>query len=381
MRAASRFALPDALTRPLPSVLALAMTDIFSGYDRLQKAYALLRDYAETSAGGLASGLPPIPGLAVAGRRIALPADEAAMDFIVAHASPCVTSGEASLAGPLHSAYEVSPATVTFSNPDWAVALDELVRVVVTELLGTATRPVEAHLTKLLCLGPGARLSHAEAGAFATLIVQLPSICNGGALRVRHLGAHKTYDFGEASGRSEYACHYACLLAEADCEALPLSSGRRVALVYTLVWRDLDDAAPSARAASAAVAAFTAALQVWHASDSKPYAVFGLANRYTAEAIKGRGMAALSGRDKLLAQVLHHANTAVDAAPWVRLFIVGACKAEEFDYNGGECGDTSDDDNWERRDTDVEWSGGLWWSLKGDLVVSVASISIWKTPT
>lgn len=89
---------------------------------------------------------------------------------------------------------------------------------------------------KLLIYEPGGHFklhqdTEKEPGMFATLIVQLPSAFQGGALVVHNQGRVNRHEFAEGSEFCvKYAAHYA------DCEhALEeVTSGHRLAVVYSL---------------------------------------------------------------------------------------------------------------------------------------------------
>ena len=72
-----------------------------------------------------------------------------------------------------------------------------------------------------------------EKGMFATLIVQLPSRFSGGELVVRHNGSERVYS---SSDQAEFGVRFAAHCADVEHEVKPVTSGRRVAVIYNLVW-------------------------------------------------------------------------------------------------------------------------------------------------
>lgn len=109
----------------------------------------------------------------------------------------------------VRSSHEVDPALVSFANPDWSDSVMKMALQAASELFGEPAdaASIGVSLYKLLCYRPGDHfLPHRDTehdeGMFATLVVQLPSACKGGALRVSHLHSDTTHDFGEASGRA-----------------------------------------------------------------------------------------------------------------------------------------------------------------------------------
>jgi len=97
-----------------------------------------------------------------------------------------------------------------------------------------------AKLYKLLLYEQGGHFlphkdTEKEKGMFATLIVQLPSRHTGGELIVSHGGNTVTCDFGQSSGKSPFSCFFAAHYADVEHEVTPITSGYRLALVYSLV--------------------------------------------------------------------------------------------------------------------------------------------------
>ncbi|KNE63848.1 hypothetical protein AMAG_19077 [Allomyces macrogynus ATCC 38327] len=95
---------------------------------------------------------------------------------------------------------------------------------------------------------------------FATVVLQLPSVHEGGELFVysdtsSDVAESITYDFRRSNGMAPFAVHYAVHYADAEHELNPVTSGYRLALVYSLCWpehqvkRRLDAAAAAMIAA------------------------------------------------------------------------------------------------------------------------------------
>jgi hypothetical protein len=99
--------------------------------------------------------------------------------------------------------------------------------------------PVDAQFYKLLLYDAGSFfVSHRDTekapGMFATLVIVLPSHCEGGELVVRHQGCESRLDLRcEDPAEASFAAFYA------DClhEVLPVTAGCRLTLVYNLVRR------------------------------------------------------------------------------------------------------------------------------------------------
>jgi hypothetical protein len=88
-------------------------------------------------------------------------------------------------------------------------------------------------------------------GMFATLVLQLPSTFTGGEFVVTHGGVSRTFDLaldGDAALCPQYVCHY----ADCEHELKPVTSGHRLALVYSLCWADSSSECTSPTAPAAA---------------------------------------------------------------------------------------------------------------------------------
>ena len=97
--------------------------------------------------------------------------------------------------------------------------------------------PIEAEFYKLLLYDAGSFfVSHRDTekspGMFATLVIVLPSHCEGGELLVRHRGREARLDLRcDDPAEASFAAFYA------DCphEVLPITAGCRLTLVYNLL--------------------------------------------------------------------------------------------------------------------------------------------------
>lgn len=75
-----------------------------------------------------------------------------------------------------------------------------------------------------------------NAGVFASLMVQLPSLFSGGEVAFRHGGVEEVYDCGVADGCCEYGAHFWCSYADVECEVKPVVDGYRLVLEYAVTW-------------------------------------------------------------------------------------------------------------------------------------------------
>lgn len=144
--------------------------------------------------------------------------------------------------------WQVEPADVALTlNDAWLAAIDDVVRRSAAEL-GCAMHDVVALPFKLLVYEAGSHFAahvdrEKEQSMFATLVVQLPSLYEGGGLLVRHKGDEVLHDFG--SGPVSAAApelgpgttaHFATHLSDVEHVFLKVTSGFRVAMIYSLCW-------------------------------------------------------------------------------------------------------------------------------------------------
>lgn len=129
---------------------------------------------------------------------------------------------------------------IEFKNPEWDIQLQFLVDKIGKDL-GCVGKNVEAKLYKLLFYKTGGHfLKHKdtekESNMFGTLIIQLPSIYEGGELIVYNRKSKTVFDFGIKNGNSQYLTHYAAHYADLKHEILTVTSGYRLVLTYNLCW-------------------------------------------------------------------------------------------------------------------------------------------------
>jgi predicted 2-oxoglutarate/Fe(II)-dependent dioxygenase YbiX len=178
------------------------------------------------------------PSLAIEGvGPVALPLlpEQAERIIGVAEAAPYGRGEETVVDPAVRRCWQIGPDQVRLGGRHWAKTLDRIVARA-AEGLGVAD-PVTAEFHKLLVYGPGSffvghRDTEKAPGMFATLVVVLPSVFEGGGLLVRHRGrearlALRPDDPAEAA----FAAFYA------DCvhEVLPVTAGHRLTLTYNLV--------------------------------------------------------------------------------------------------------------------------------------------------
>lgn len=238
----------------------------------------------------------------------------------------------------------------------WEQGLQKIVEQAVQGLGVSA--PVRAELYKLLVYGEGDFfLGHRDTekapGMFATLVVVLPSIYDGGELIVRHQGREVQLDLKrDDPGDAAFAAFYA------DCvhEVRPITSGCRLTLIYNLrrIGKGAQPQPPDYRSEQDRVAGL---LRQWAAAKETPgddapedapkdtpkKLIYPLEHAYTPAEVS---FEALKGADAATAAVL--AGAAEDAGCDLHLALVSIGESGAAEY----CG--SGRSRWSRDNEDFE---------------------------
>ncbi|KAL4177241.1 hypothetical protein KRP22_002175 [Phytophthora ramorum] len=202
--------------------------------------------------------------------------------------------------------------------------------------------PLHCVLYKLLVYGEGGHFvkhqdTEKEDGMIATLVVQPPSLHEGGDLVVYRDGEVKhRHDFGKAEGRATYLPHYAVRYADAEHSVEKVTKGYRLALVYsvclpaTMLHRERNPNKPMSGELADAIASM--------GPDDDTFALL-LDHEYTERSIKRLGVGALKGVDRVRFQALQEANGIV--ADDKRLDFYIAKLVHEVHFHGiyGDIGD------------------------------------------
>ena len=131
--------------------------------------------------------------------------------------------------------WQIGPDRVRIAGSHWPATMQAILARI-TEGLGVAD-PISAELYKLLVYDQGSffvphRDTEKVAGMFATLVVALPSVSEGGDVVVRHKDREARPDL-----RCEEPSDVAFAAFYADCvhEVLPVTAGYRLVLVCNLI--------------------------------------------------------------------------------------------------------------------------------------------------
>ncbi|KAE8263489.1 hypothetical protein A4X09_0g7218 [Tilletia walkeri] len=188
------------------------------------------------SFSGKAEWLPSLPGLFIEGiGHVALPILSSFQAEAVAQASKDQACSEAF--------EEVEASKVKFENPEWQRGIDKTMELVSSQL-GLPHITLSAQLCHLR-LFRRSNTSTRQHGRrenpnhFCTLIVQLPSLSEGGNVLVHKPDGKSPTIYGlgdddESSAR--YGCGFALRDAEADFSITPIKHGYSLFLEYAVLW-------------------------------------------------------------------------------------------------------------------------------------------------
>ncbi|KAL9644896.1 hypothetical protein ABK040_005376 [Willaertia magna] len=138
----------------------------------------------------------------------------------------------------VRKSWELDPTKFKITNPSWNAMIRTLINTKIKENLGVSpNKVIEANLYKLLLYEEGGHFdlhldSEKESGMFATLIIQLPSIYEGGEIKVLHNGKEQVFKQNINSSTIPYFLSF-----YSSCEhcVSVVQSGFRLCLVYNVV--------------------------------------------------------------------------------------------------------------------------------------------------
>jgi predicted 2-oxoglutarate/Fe(II)-dependent dioxygenase YbiX len=255
--------------------------------------------------------------------------------------------------------WQVGADRVRISGKHWPTTLQAIVTRV-AETLGIAD-PIEAELYKLLIYDEGSffvphRDTEKADGMFATLVLTLPSISEGGELIVRHQDREVHLDL-----RCEEPSDVAFAAFYADCvhEVLPVTSGHRLVLVYNLLRRG-PGRLPEVPNHNSEQDAIVTILTQWAEALRKPEneeptkLIFPLEHAYTSAELDFRS---LKGADAGIAPVVVAAARRASCDVHLALVAIEESGISQYngDYHRSRRGRYRDDDEDGDEDNDDEF--------------------------
>lgn len=295
------------------------------------------------------SDLPTQPGLKVKGRHISLPVNQEELDWLCkqGQASPFGKGMDTVLDTNIRHSIEFEAQDTEISNPHWGSALSKLINSISSQM--RIDFQIEAELFKLLVYREEGHFKfHQDTekvpGMFATLIVQLPSRCQGGSLECRFSDKKYHFDFGNKEGASEFSIYYAAHYADVHHQIKNIEEGARLVLIYNLIQpikeRQLSANHPQQLLDSARgmlPPAFSVLNQEQHA--------FLLQHEYTEQSLSDLGFLATKGQDRDLIKALLAVN---EGLPLEQKLYFMISRVSYSVTSGGYGGGYNDDDiEWE----------------------------------
>ncbi len=206
---------------------------------------------------------------------------------------------------PFVPACSVPPALLTWGD---AAAWDDALRGVAATALRAlgVTTPVQLELSALQIHSaetgtpPGVRAGGPDDGAWGALVLELPALHEGGTLELHHEG--ETLRLGQAGMAGARAAHWAAFYSSTGPQLTPVTSGRRLSLVYAL---RRTDGGPPLRPPSQAAAArrFERLARRW-AADEDGDAPQKLVYFFEKQPALGADWDALEGTDRSVVEAL-----------------------------------------------------------------------------
>ncbi|KAL4161627.1 hypothetical protein PRNP1_002179 [Phytophthora ramorum] len=307
----------------------------------------------EYSFGGLADTLPAVPGLEVRDvGPISVPLCPEQADKLIAKCdkSPFGRKLDTLMDENVRKSWQLAPDQVDIKNPLWHSGMDTLSEVI-ADRLGYKGVPLQCKLYKLLVYGEGGHFvkhqdTEKEDGMVATLVVQLPSLHEGGDLVVYRGGKEvQRHDFGKKDGTAAYLPQYAVHYADAEHGLEKVTKGYRLVLVYSIslppAMRHLTKSSDDSLGEE--LGSFISGME----ADENSFALL-LAHEYTEKSIEELGSGSFKGIDRTRFQTLEEANRFAASDKKLQLFI--AQLKHDIDY-------WDDGGSWEenRRDESITW--------------------------
>ncbi|KAE8895242.1 hypothetical protein PF005_g24624 [Phytophthora fragariae] len=315
----------------------------------------------EYSFGGQATTLPAFPGLHVDGLGlIPVPLTEEHATKLIAKCdkSPFGKKLDTMMDENVRKSWQMGPDQVEIKNPLWH---DGLVRLTETiaDRLGYKGVPMQCLLYKLLVYGEGGHFvkhqdTEKEDGMVATLVMQLPSVHEGGDLVVYRRG-EGTYrhDFGKKDGTAAYLPQFAVHYADAEHSLEQVTSGYRLVLVYSVclppTMRHL------MRNHDQTLSEELAGVVNGMGQEDESFALL-LSHEYTEKSVGELGSRALKGIDRARVQALEEANAVVSPAKRLQFFIAELEHDVSYYDDGG---------TWEENERAERIN---WYSTKGESI-------------
>lgn len=250
--------------------------------------------------------------------RIGLPLSEHDAKAIISEArqSPFGKGDQTLVDQTVRKSWELNPTHFQLCNPAWQDAIQNIVSTVYESLdLMCGSSNVKVDLYKLLLYEEGAffrshRDSEKAPGMFGTLAICLPSLHEGGLLKLKHNGTEVRFD---SSSNSEFGSSWSAWFSDVFHEVLPVTAGYRLVLTYNLIADRSRTSVPAAPdGMNDSNVPLEQLLRHWETNLTVPnsshpkFLLYKLENQYTQASLK---LNALVGQDLNRARLLYEVAT------------------------------------------------------------------------
>lgn len=196
--------------------------------------------------------------------------------------------------------WQLEPEQVMIRNLNWQIRMNEILTKIEVDL-GCKEVGIESQLYKVLIYEKGGFFApHRDTEKidrmFATLVVMMPSIYEGGQLVVRHKNEMKTFDF---STENVTSVHYAAFYCDCEHELKPVTLGFRMCLVYNVAYKG--EMRPLPVDQSQNIQKISSLFEKWLSNPETPKMAIMLDHSYTQ---RNLSFQSLKGTDRVLIESL-----------------------------------------------------------------------------
>ena len=303
------------------------------------------RSTAKPAIGGLEPSLPALPQLTVDGYGVVeLPVSDRTAAGLghVLQPAPYGLGEETILDPSFRDTLQIGPDKFSIGNEEFTKVINSKVLESIRKEMGLGEAKITAKAYKLLLYNRGGHFkAHRDTekapGMFGTLVVQLPSVFTGGDLIVRHGGEETVVHMAQPG--SATTCVFAAHYSDCEHELRTVTSGHRLALVYSLCWHGngLTPSATSLIPRDDTVSILPGLFQEYFSnashqpSEAAVQFCWVLRHMYTDAALQKDGVSALKGTDGGIVQSILAASEGSSG------FEVCLAKASMVRHEYGEC--------------------------------------------
>jgi len=219
---------------------------------------------------------------------------EQAFDLIQHCSKAPYGKGEATLYNDVvRNTWQLNPEQFRITNPKWNQMIGHLLDDKVKSGLGVpSSTPITCTLYKLLLYEEGGhfdfhRDTEKEDKMFGTLVVQLPSVYEGGEIVVQHGNSEVKYDHSQNAWFTPFYFSF-----YSDCKhcVKPVTSGYRLCLVYNLMYSGVSSTKPTVVDNKDLLNRISETVKLWKGTPSMastmPLLVYLLSHKYSKAGLR-----------------------------------------------------------------------------------------------